>query len=101
MPCSAIFPSDTTTILSAARMVFSAVRYDEQCFAPYKFGDRLLNVPLVVEIDTRSRLVQNDDGSVFQDTPCDGDALFLPARKGCSALADDGIEPCGRFMMKS
>ena len=42
-----------------------SVRDDEQGFAPHKFGDRLLNVPFVVQIDARRRLVQNDDGRVL------------------------------------
>ena len=36
-----------------------SVRDDEQGFSADKFGDRLLNVPFVVQIDARRRLVKN------------------------------------------
>ena len=43
-------------------------------------------------IQRRSGLIQNQDGSVFQQHAGDGDALALPAGEFDATLADLGIE---------
>jgi hypothetical protein len=53
------------------------VRDDEQGFAPAQFAYRLLDITFVVRVHAGGRLVQDDDGRVFQDTAGNGDALFF------------------------
>mgnify|MGYP001046906063 CR=1 FL=1 len=50
---------------------------DQQGLTLYQLRDGLLNVALVVGVHTGGRLVQNDNGSVFQNAAGDRDALFL------------------------
>ena len=78
-----------------------AVRDDEKRFAPDDFGDRLFHLLLIFGIGERRCLVQNDDGRVFKDRPCERHPLPLPARKRAAAVACKRIntvfQPINKF----
>lgn len=47
-------------------------------------------------IDAREGIVEDEDGGVAEDGAGDGGALFLAAGEGDAALADFGLEACGK-----
>ena len=59
--------------------------------AARQLGDRLLNGVLVFGVDARRHLVEDDNGRIFQDRACDGDALLFAAGERAAAIADDGV----------
>ena len=61
---------------------------DQQRLALAQLADSLLDITLVVRVHAGCGLVQNDNGGVLQDTPGDGNSLFLAAGEGFTALAD-------------
>lgn len=65
---------------------------DQQGLTLYQFGDSLLNIALIVSVHAGGRLVQNYNGSVFQNTAGDGDTLFLTAGEGCAALSHHSLK---------
>lgn len=67
------------------------VRDGDEGLAAGQLGERLLDEVLVLRVDAGSGLVQNDDGRVLQDSPCNGDALLLAAGQGAAALAHHGV----------
>src|SRR5215210_1888238 len=52
-----------------------------------------LDLRLALDVETRHRLVQDQDGNVPDDGPRDSDPLALPAGEGVAPLADDGLVP--------
>ena len=79
--------------INSVRVLYGrkAVRDDEKRFAPDDFGDRLFHLLLVFGIGERRCLVQNDDGRVFQNRPCERYSLPFPARKRTAAVARERI----------
>ena len=59
--------------------------------AARQLGDRLLDGVLVFGVDARRHLVEDDNGRIFQDRACDGDALLFAAGERAAAIADDGV----------
>ena len=59
--------------INSVRILYGrkAVRNDEERLTPDDFGDRLFHLLLVFGIGERRRLVQNDDGRIFQNSPCE------------------------------
>lgn len=62
------------------------VGYGNDRFAPGQLVDSLLDQMLIFRIDAGCSLIQNDNGSIFQNGPCNGDTLFFPSGKGCRLL---------------
>ena len=56
----------------------------------------LLQPVLILRVYIGGGLVQDYDGSVFQDSPSNGDALLLAAGKTGTTLADDGVIALGQ-----
>src|SRR5919112_3925145 len=52
-----------------------------------------LNLRLALDVETRHRLVQDQDGGVPDDGPRDSDPLSLASREGVSPLSYDGLVP--------
>src|SRR5215217_1731654 len=52
-----------------------------------------LDLRLALDIETRHRLVQDQDGGVPDDGPRDSDPLSLPSREGVAPLSYDGLVP--------
>ena len=50
---------------------------------------------LVAGVNARERLVEDEDGSVLEQRPGDGDALALPAGEPDASLAHDGVVAVG------
>ena len=64
------------------------MRHDEDRAPAHEAPERVLDHRLVLRIDRRQRLVQQQDRRVPQQRAGDGDALALPAREADAALAD-------------
>src|SRR5215208_6977159 len=50
-----------------------------------------LHLRLALDVESRHRLVQDQDGGVADDGPGDGYSLALPSGEGVAPLADDGL----------
>src|SRR5215208_7292137 len=50
-----------------------------------------LHLRLALDVESRHRLVQDQDGGVADDGPGDGYPLALPSGEGVAPLADDGL----------
>ena len=59
-------------------------------FAFCQLPDGLLQLLLVFGIHAGRGFIQNDDGCVLQNCPCNGDSLLFPAGEAGAAFAD----PC-------
>ena len=53
----------------------------------------LLKLVLVLRVHVGGGLVEDDDGSILQQTPGNGDPLLLTTRQGSPALTDDRVIP--------
>ena len=62
-----------------------------------QFGKGRLDLGLVVRVREGCGLVQNQDGSVFQEGPGNGDALLFAAGEVDTLGADDGVESIREF----
>ena len=69
---------------------------DQNGFACQQAGQGALHPGLVLHIQGRRRLVQQDDGGVFQQRPGDGNALPLTAGELGPVLADRRRVPFGK-----
>ena len=68
-----------------------AVRNGEHGAALSQPLERLLHEPFRFIVERAGGLVQNQDGRIFEEHPCDRDALFLPAGETHTAFPDKGI----------
>ena len=68
-----------------------AVGDGDDRLAARQLGDGLLDEVLVLRVDARGGLVENDDGRVFENGAGDGDALLFATGERAAALADDGV----------
>ena len=65
---------------------------DHQSGAPFgEMGKRLMDQLFVDGVEMRCGLVKDEDGSIFEQGPGDGESLPLSAGKLNAALADHGI----------
>ena len=54
------------------------VRYHNDCPAFAEVLNGLINFHLIFRVRGACRFVQNQDGSIFQDRPCNSNPLFFP-----------------------
>ena len=87
------------------------MRHDEDRPSAHEAREGVLDHGLVLRIDRRERLVQQQDRRIPQERAGNGDALALAAGEADAALADDGVvalrqagnetvgvgRPCGGF----
>ena len=64
--------------------------------AARKLRNGLLDEVLVFGVDARGRLIEDDNGCVFENRPRDGDPLLFAARERAAAFADDGVKAIGK-----
>ena len=86
-----------TTLVENNDMVSVANRgetvRDHQSGAPFgEMGEGLMDQLFVDGVEMRRGLIKNEDGSIFEQRPGDGESLPLAAGKLNAALADHGIE---------
>ena len=56
-------------------------------FPSGKFCYGILDQMFIFRVNTCGRLIQNNDGLIFQNSTCNGDPLFLAAGEGVSAFS--------------
>src|SRR6187399_3166244 len=61
---------------------------DKGSASPHQRFQCFLNQPFVLGVERAGGFVQNEDGWILQNCPCDGDALALPTRKFDAAVSD-------------
>jgi len=64
------------------------VRNHKHSTPTHKILQRRLHQRLGLAVERRRRLIENQNRRIFQDRPCNRDALPLPARKPHPALPD-------------
>lgn len=68
------------------------MRDDQKRLSSDKFRDCCLNMALVIRVNTCCRLIQDYDGSVFQDAAGNRDPLLFTAGQAGSSLTDHSVE---------
>ena len=72
-----------------------AVRDDQDRLSLNEAGQRRLDIGFGLRIGEGSGLVENEDGGVDEESPCDRNSLRL-ATRGVGVLPDDGAEASGQ-----
>ena len=71
------------------------MRDDERGAVFCQLVECVLDLRFCQRVKRAGRLVQNEDGRIFEKDPRDGDALLLPAGEQRAAFADVGVEAVG------
>ena len=69
---------------------------DNESLAAAKLTDCLLDVALIIRINTGSSLIKNDNRRILQDAASNRDPLLFTAGKACAALTYNCSEPIGK-----
>jgi hypothetical protein len=64
---------------------------------PHKRIERVLHHPLALAVKRAGGLVEEKDGRIADDCPCDGDALLLPPRELPARGSDIRVELVGEL----
>ena len=73
-----------------------AVRDHDRRSAGERVGEGELDRMLRLGVEVRRGFVEDDDGRVLEEHPCDREPLLLAARHPIAALANDGVEAVGQ-----
>ena len=74
------------------------MRNDDDSLPRDQLRDGALDEDLVLRVDVRCCLVEDDNGGILQHGARDGDALALASRELTASAADNGIIAVGKLL---
>ena len=90
----ALVDGDDAVALADGR---EAMRNDDDGAPPHDLAHIFLDDAFALVIEGTGRLVKNENARIGDQGAGDGDALALPAREACAALADHRVVAVGQF----
>ena len=101
VPLSRIWPSSRHQDFIGSADCSEAMRNDKSRAADHQVGKRFLDVHFGFGVEFGSRLIENQNRRILQDSAGDGDALALAAAQTRTAFADHRVVALRKLQMKS